>query len=92
MKNIFFAIFLGVTVLMVGCAPKEVGRSYYPSGKIKSEAVVINGVVSGPSVMFYEDGKKMGEANYEGGFLTANQLLTTQMASKRGRLNIALGY
>jgi len=52
-----------------GCWQRDVGRSYYPSGKVKSEATVKNNVLDGPAVTYYESGRKMSEANYRAGVL-----------------------
>ena len=43
---------------------KDVGRSYYQSGKVMREATVSSGLPDGSATMFYESGTKMSEANY----------------------------
>lgn len=53
----------------MGCWQKDIGRSYYPSGRIRSDAVVNNGLLDGSASMFYESGAKMSEANYRAGLL-----------------------
>ena len=64
---VVIAFFFGL--LLTGCWQKDVGRSYYQSGKIMTEATVRNGMLDGPATMFYESGTKMSEANYRAGLL-----------------------
>lgn len=54
---------------MTACWQKDVGRSFYPSGKVRTEATVRNGLLDGPSTMLYESGAKLSEANYRAGLL-----------------------
>ncbi len=63
------ALALIVALSLAGCWQKNVGRTYYPSGKVRSEATIRNNVVDGPAVMYYESGKKMSEAHYTSGVL-----------------------
>lgn len=56
-------------LLLTGCWQSDVGRSYYPSGKIRTEATVRNGLLDGPATMFYESGAKQSEAQYRAGML-----------------------
>ena len=46
-----------VAATLCGCWHSDVGRSYYPSGKLRTEATVKNNVVDGPAVMYYESGQ-----------------------------------
>ena len=67
MKNTV-VIFL-LTATLMGCWQRDLGRSYYPSGVIKTEATVRNGLLDGPATMYYESGAKMSEASYRAGLL-----------------------
>lgn len=62
-------LLLLVILTMTGCWQKEVGRSYYESGKLRTEATVRNGLLDGPATMYYESGSKMSEAYYKNGML-----------------------
>ena len=55
--------------LISGCWENEIGRSYYPSGNIKTEATIKKGILDGPSIMYYENGSKMSKASYKNGLL-----------------------
>jgi antitoxin component YwqK of YwqJK toxin-antitoxin module len=61
-----FAIFL---MSMLGCGEKDVVRSYYPSGSVKTEAVTKDAVLNGRAVMTGEAGNKLSEAHYRSGLL-----------------------
>lgn len=63
------AIILLISTTMSGCWQKDIGHSYYPSGKLRTEATVRNGLLDGPSVMYFESGNKMSTANYRAGLL-----------------------
>lgn len=67
MKRILLA--LAVSFLLAGCWQKDVGRSYYPSGKLRTESTVRNNVLDGHAVMYAEDGAKVSEADYRAGTL-----------------------
>jgi antitoxin component YwqK of YwqJK toxin-antitoxin module len=69
MRKIFIYLTLCSALLMTACWQKDLGRSFYPSGKVRTEATVRNGLLDGPSTMFYESGAKMSEANYRAGLL-----------------------
>ena len=69
MRKIFTDLTLCSALLLTACWPKDVGRSYYQSGKIRTEATVRNGLLNGPAVMYHESGIKMSEANYRAGML-----------------------
>lgn len=56
-------------LLVTGCGEKNVTRSYYPSGSVKTEAVTKDAVLNGRAVMLAEGGQKMSEAEYRGGVL-----------------------
>ena len=56
-------------LLVAGCGEKNVTRSYYPSGSVKTEAVTKDAVLNGRAVMLAEGGQKMSEAEYRGGVL-----------------------
>lgn len=56
-------------VTMAGCWQKDIGRSYYPSGSIRTEATVKNGLLNGAAVMYFENGERMSEAHYKDGML-----------------------
>jgi hypothetical protein len=51
---------LALTLTLMGCWQKDVGRSVYLSGKVFSEAVMRNGLLAEPVAMFYESNKKIG--------------------------------
>ena len=51
------------------CWQRDVGRSYYPSGKLRSESTVRNNVLDGHAVMYAESGTKISEADYRAGTL-----------------------
>ena len=55
--------------MLSGCWQKNIGLSYYPSGKIRSEATVKNNVLDGLATSYYESGTKMSEATYLSGIL-----------------------
>lgn len=64
------AAFMVLGVLLVtGCGEKNVTRSYYPSGSVKTEAVTKDAVLNGRAVMLAEGGQKLSEAEYRGGVL-----------------------
>lgn len=54
---------------LTGCWQKDIARSYYPSGRLLSEAVIRNGILNGHSVMYFDSGIRMGEAEYKSGLL-----------------------
>lgn len=56
-------------LLVTGCGEKNVTRSYYPSGSVKTEAVTKDAVLNGRAVMLAEGGQKLSEAEYRGGVL-----------------------
>ena len=64
-----YIILIALSLSLSGCWGSDVGRSYYPSGKIKTSALVRNGLLSGQATMFYESGSKMSEATYKSGVL-----------------------
>ena len=64
------AAFMVLGVLLVtGCGEKNVTRSYYPSGSVKTEAITKDAVLNGRAVMLAEGGQKLSEAEYRGGVL-----------------------
>lgn len=69
MTKLASCVALIFALLLTGCWQKDVGRSYYPSGNIRTEATVRNGLLDGPATMFYESGAKMSEATYRAGML-----------------------
>ena len=56
-------------LLVTGCGEKNVTRSYYPSGSVKTEAVTKDAVLNGRAEMRAEGGQKLSEAEYRGGVL-----------------------
>jgi antitoxin component YwqK of YwqJK toxin-antitoxin module len=52
MKKVVLSLALCCALLMSACWQKDVGRSFYPSGKVRTEATVRNGLLDGPSTMF----------------------------------------
>lgn len=64
---LFFCMF--TLLLLSACWQKDVGRSYYASGKVRTEATIRNGLLDGPSTMFFESGSKMSEATYRSGIV-----------------------
>jgi major membrane immunogen (membrane-anchored lipoprotein) len=69
MKTVATSIMFCIILLLTACWQKDVGRSFYPSGKIRTEATVANGLLNGSATMYYENGTKMGEANYRAGLI-----------------------
>ena len=63
-----------VCAVLAGCWQRNVGRSYYASGQLKTEAAIKNNVLDGPAVMYYESGKKMSEATYRSGILDGKSI------------------
>lgn len=55
--------------MLAACSEKNVVRSYYPSGSIKTEAITKDAVLNGRAVMLSESGLKLSEAEYKGGAL-----------------------
>ena len=60
---------LAVATLAAGCWQREVARSYYPSGQLRTEAPVRNNALEGLAVMYDERGRKLSEAHYRAGVL-----------------------
>ncbi len=58
-----------LALLLPACWQQNVGRTYYASGKLRSEATVKNNVLDGTATMYYESGAKMSEAHYRAGAL-----------------------
>lgn len=69
MRIVFWLAAVLFCLTLVGCWSKDVGRSFYSSGKVRTEATVRNGLLDGPATMFYESGAKMSEANYRSGLV-----------------------
>ena len=69
MIKIKFFVIYTFLIFLFGCWEKEIGRSYYPEGNIKSEASIKNGLLEGVSTMYYKNGNKMSEAIYKSGLL-----------------------
>lgn len=63
------ALMVFCVLLVTGCGEKNVTRSYYPSGSVKTEAVTKDAVLNGRAVMLAEGGQKLSEAEYRGGVL-----------------------
>lgn len=63
------ALMMLCALLATGCGEKNVIRSYYPSGSVKTEAVAKDAVLNGRAVMLAESGQQMSEAEYRGGVL-----------------------
>lgn len=86
------------TVLLVfvcalaGCWQKDLGRSFYPSGKVRTEATVRNGLLDGPATMFYESGAKMSEANYRAGILDGKSVAYFENGNKKSSAIYKEGY
>ena len=59
MRKTLFPLALSCAFLMTACWQNDVGRSFYASGKVRTEATVRNGLLDGPSTMFYESGAKI---------------------------------
>ena len=45
------------------------GKEYYPSGKFKSDAFFVDGLLQGKSIGYYENGNLEYEENYKDGEL-----------------------
>jgi hypothetical protein len=58
-----------VMALLAACGEKNVTRSYYPSGSVKTEAITKDAVLNGRALMMSETGGKLSEAEYKGGVL-----------------------
>lgn len=67
--NLVAPLMVFCVLLLAGCGEKNVTRSYYPSGSVKTEAVTKDAVLNGRAVMLAEGGQKMSEAEYRGGVL-----------------------
>ena len=75
---------LAGSLAVAGCwRQNEVARSYYESGKLKTEASMKNSVLEGHATMFFESGKKMGEADYKGGVLNGKALSYYETGAKK---------
>ena len=68
-RNPSAALTVLCAMLLAGCGEKNVIRSYYPSGSVKTEAVTKDAVLNGRAVMLAESGQKLSEAEYRGGVL-----------------------
>ena len=68
------ALMVLCTLLITGCGEKNVMRSYYPSGSVKTEAVTKDAVLNGRAVMMSEAGGKLSEAEYKGGVLSGKSI------------------
>lgn len=82
-RKILQIIGLAFLLAISGCWQSDVGRSYYPSGKIRTDATVRNGLLDGPATMFYESGTKMSEANYRAGLLDGKAFSFYESGSKK---------
>jgi antitoxin component YwqK of YwqJK toxin-antitoxin module len=71
------------TLFISGCWQRDVGRSYYPSGKLRSESTVRNNVLDGHAVMYAEDGKKISEADYRAGTLHGKAVSYYESGSRK---------
>jgi antitoxin component YwqK of YwqJK toxin-antitoxin module len=69
--------------LVSGCWQKDVGRSYYASGKLRTEATVKNNVLDGHAVTYYENGKKMSEASYRAGVLHGQSIAYYESGARK---------
>ena len=68
---------------MTVCWQQDVGRSFYLSGKVRTEATVRNGLQEGASTKSYESGAKMSEANCRAGLLHGKTTSFYESGSKR---------
>lgn len=68
------ALMVFCVLLAAGCGEKNVTRSYYPSGSVKTEAVTKDAVLNGRAVMMSEAGGKLSEAEYRGGVLSGKSV------------------
>ena len=68
-RNPSAALIVLCAMLLAGCGEKNVTRSYYPSGSVKTEAVTKDAVLNGRAMMLAESGQKLSEAEYRGGVL-----------------------
>jgi antitoxin component YwqK of YwqJK toxin-antitoxin module len=78
-----WALLLFACVALSGCWRKDIGRSYYVSGKLRTEATVKNNVLDGPAVMYYENGRKMSEAGYRAGALNGKSISYYESGAKK---------
>ena len=74
-----------VLFCLSGCWRNDIGRSYYPSGKVLTEATIRNGLLDGPSTMYYESGAKMGEAVYKSGLLSGATASFAESGQKKAQ-------
>ena len=57
MKNIIYSILLTTFLLFLGCnKSKNVRQEFYPSGQLKYEVDIVNGLRHGTETEYYEDG------------------------------------
>lgn len=68
-RNPSAALIVLRAMLRVGCGEKNLTRSYYPSGSVKTEAVTKDAVLNGRAVMLAESAQKLSEAESRGGVL-----------------------
>lgn len=68
---------------LAGCWQNNVSRTYYPSGKLRTEATIQNYLLDGPAVMYYENGHKKSEAMYRGGLLNGKSAAYYESGAKK---------
>jgi antitoxin component YwqK of YwqJK toxin-antitoxin module len=78
-------LLLLMAACLSSCWRRDVGRSYYPSGKVRTEAAVKNNVLDGPAVMYYESGVKMSEAEYRAGVLSGKSVSYYDNGAKKAQ-------
>ena len=76
---------LAIAAALSGCWQKDVGRSYYANGKVRSEASVKNYVLDGAAVMYFENGNKMSEAHYRAGVLDGKSIAYYENGQKKAQ-------
>jgi antitoxin component YwqK of YwqJK toxin-antitoxin module len=74
---------VAAATLLVACWQKDVGRTYYANGKVRSEATVKNNVLDGHAVMYYENGTKKSEADYRAGVLHGTSVAYYESGRKK---------
>jgi antitoxin component YwqK of YwqJK toxin-antitoxin module len=88
MKKIEAIIALAICFLLNGCWNNDVGRSYYSSGKILSEATIRNSLLDGPSFRYFESGVIMSKADYKNGLLNGE----SESFYESGKIKAKAGY
>ena len=64
MKTIIHSTLITILLLLVGCSKnKNAKQEFYPSGKLKYEALMTNDLCNGTETEYYEDGSIKMQGN-----------------------------